>query len=135
MMHNDMMMKIDKNMDGLAIKGYDPVGYFADGKAEMGDKMYSYKWMGADWHFMNEKHLNMFKENPEMYAPQYGGYCAYGVSKEHLSSTDPTAWVIVDGKLYLNTNPDVKNMFDKDLKGNIMKAEKNWPGLNKEGGM
>lgn len=133
MMHENMMnQKIDKDADGVAIKGYDPVGYFTEGKAEMGKSMHSYNWMGAEWHFKNEKHLTMFKENPEKYAPQYGGYCAYGTSKNHLSSTDPKAWVIVDGKLYLNTNPNVKDMFKKDTEDNIMKADKNWPELNKE---
>lgn len=134
MMHGSMM-KFDKNMDGVAIKGYDPVGYFTDGKAEMGDKMYSHKWMGAEWHFKNKEHLNMFMENPEKYAPKYGGYCAYGVSKNHLSATDPNAWTIVDGKLYLNYNKDVQKMFNGDLNGNIMEAEKNWPELNGENEM
>lgn len=133
MMHDDVMMKIYKTKEGIAIKGYDPVAYFTESKAVMGDKMFSYKWSGADWHFTNEKHLSMFKENPEKYAPCYGGFCAYGVSDDHLSSTDPTAWTIVDGKLYLNYNTGVKKLFNKKLNENIMKAEKNWPGLNKDG--
>ena len=81
MMHNDMMMKrVDKDMNGVAIKGYDAVAYFTDGKAEMGKSDYSYKWNDAEWHFANADHLKMFKENPDKYAPQYGGFCAYGVA-------------------------------------------------------
>lgn len=133
MMKDEMMMKIDKNMDGVAIKGYDPVAYFTDSKPMMGDKMYSYKWNDATWQFASEKHLNIFKENPDKYAPCYGGYCAYGVSKNALFSTDPKVWKIVDGKLYLNKNEDVGKLFNKDVKSAVMEADKNWKGLNKAG--
>lgn len=132
MMHESMSMIIDKDMNGVAIKGYDPVAYFTDNKPMMGNKMYSYKWDGATWEFASEKHLTMFKENPGKYAPKYGGYCAYAVSKNKLASTDPTVWKIVDGKLYLNVNAEVGKLFREDLKGNIMKADKNWPGLNEK---
>ena len=135
MMHDNMSMTIDKNIDGVAIKGYDPVAYFTNNKPMMGDKMYSYKWNGATWQFENEKHLMMFKEQPDKYAPQFGGYCAFGVGHNQLASTDPTVWRIVDGKLYLNVNAEVGKMFGKDLKGNIMKADKNWLDLNKKGKM
>ena len=64
MMHDDMMMmRVDKDMNGVAIKGYDPVAYFTDGKAEMGKSAHSYKWNDAEWHFANADHLKMFKEN------------------------------------------------------------------------
>jgi pentapeptide MXKDX repeat protein len=132
MMHHDMMMRIDKDMNGVAIKGYDPVAYFTDGKAVMGKSDYSYKWNDAKWHFTSSDHLKMFKENPDKYAPQYGGFCAYGVTKDHCGTTDPTAWKIVDGKLYLTTNSDVKMMWEKDIQGNIKKGDENWMMLNKE---
>ena len=134
-MSDDMMMNhkmmIDKNMDGVAIKGYDPVSYFTEMKPMMGDKMYSHEWMGAKWQFTSKENKMMFVEYPEKYAPQFGGYCAYGVSVNGLYSTDPTVWKIVDGKLYLNKNKDIGEMFKKDVKGNIMKAEKNWPNIDK----
>lgn len=130
MMQDDMIMKIDKNMDGVAIKGYDAVAYYTDGKPVMGDKMYSCNWNGASWQFSNEKHLNMFKENPAKYAPQYGGFCAYGVSKNALFETDPLVWKIIDGKLYLNKNAEVAELFNKNTKESIMNAEMNWPELN-----
>ena len=135
MMHDKMMTKIDKNMDGVAIKGYDPVAYFTDKKAEMGNEMHSAMWMGAKWQFKREANKMMFEKNPEKYAPQYGGYCAYGVGVNSLFSTDPTVFTIEDGKLYLNKNKDVGMKFNEDVKGNIAKAEKNWPMLNKESGM
>ncbi len=133
MMHNDMMMKrVDKDMNGVAIKGYDAVAYFTDGKAEMGKSDYSYKWNDAEWHFANADHLKMFKENPDKYAPQYGGFCAYGVAHEACGTTDPTAWKIVDGKLYLITNKDIKMKWEKDIMGNIKKSDENWMMMNKE---
>ena len=133
MMHNDMMMNnVDKDMKGVAIKGYDPVAYFTDGKAEMGKSTYSYKWNDADWHFVNAEHLKMFKENPDKYAPQYGGFCAYAVTKNACGTTDPTAWKIVDGKLYLTTNEHVKMMWEKNLMSNIKKGDENWMMMHKE---
>jgi YHS domain-containing protein len=132
MMKNDMMTKIDKNKMGVAINGYDPVAYFTDSKSEMGMKEFSYKWNGAEWYFSNKNHLEMFKKNPDKYAPQYGGFCAFGLSKDKLSSSDPTAWQIVDGKLYLCTNDKVHKMWQKDIKGNVKKADKNWSKMNSD---
>jgi pentapeptide MXKDX repeat protein len=131
MMHDDMMMRVDKDMNSVAIKGYDPVAYFTDGKAEMGKSDYSYKWNDAEWHFVNADHLKMFKENPDKYSPQYGGFCAYGVAHEACGTTDPTAWKIVDGKLYLVTNKDIKMKWEKDIMGNIKKSDENWMMMNK----
>ncbi|MCW8810119.1 MAG: hypothetical protein OQJ93_12820 [Ignavibacteriaceae bacterium] len=132
MMQSDMMMEINKNMDGVAINGYDPVSYFTDGKAEMGMSSYSYKWMGATWQFTNEDHLNKFKENPEKYSPQFGGYCAYAACINKMVPADPTVWMMENGKLYLNVNGDAQKLFKKDLDGNIKKAEENWESMHKK---
>lgn len=131
MMHKEEVMKIDKNIDGLALKGYDPVSYFTDMKPEMGVYKYKYDWAGATWQFKNEKHLKMFKQDPEKYAPQFGGYCGYGAGKGKLIHGDPNIWTIENGKVYLNVNKDVQKLFRKDLKKNIGKAEKKWPELSK----
>ncbi len=144
MMKNDKMMKSDKMMDsnvsvstnkmGVAINGYDPVAYFTDGKAEMGKSDYSYKWMDAEWYFANKNDMQKFMKNPEMYAPEFGGYCAYAAGRNMLVQSDPTAWTIKDNKLYLNKNADVKRLFKKDIDNNIKMANKEWPGLSmKEG--
>jgi len=130
MMHSDMMMDINKNKEGVAINGYDPVSYFTDGKAEIGMSGYSYKWMGATWQFTNEDHLKMFKENPAMYAPQFEGYCSYAACINKMVPADPTLWTIHDGKLYLNVNADAQKMFKKDLNGNINKARENWKSMH-----
>ena len=130
MKKKEMMAKVDKNKNGVAINGYDPVAYFTDSKSVMGSKMYSYKWNGAEWYFASKNHEDMFKNNPGKYAPQFGGFCAYGVTKNKLVSSDPNAWQIVDGKLYLCSTKKVHKLWDKDSKDNIKKGDKTWMKLN-----
>lgn len=117
------------NQDGVAIKGYDAVAYFKDSAAIAGNKQFSYTWQNTEWHFKNQANLDAFKATPEKYAPQFGGYCAYGVSQDHKSPTDPAAFTILNNKLYLNYNPKVKTLWMKNTSGNIEKAEANWPAL------
>ena len=111
---------------GKAIDGYDPVAYFKEGKPVKGIEQFSFKWNDANWIFLNQQNLDSFKMDPIKFAPQYGGYCAYGVSEDHKSPTDPQAWTIVEGKLYLNYNLKVKEMWNKDQAKRIMDADKNW---------
>jgi len=59
---------------GLAIKGYDPVAYFKQGKPLKGSEKFTYQWSGGKWRFVSAEHLDLFKSDPEKYAPQYGGY-------------------------------------------------------------
>ena len=110
-----------------AINGYDPVAYFKESKAVKGDTQFSYKWNDADWHFASSENLTEFKADPEKYAPQYGGYCAYGVSQGHKSPTQPEAFTIVNGKLYLNYNQNVMSLWRKDKEALIVKADSDWP--------
>lgn len=117
--------------DGVAIKGYDPVAYFNQQKAVEGSDSYTTDWSGSKWKFVSQGSLDSFKLAPEKYAPQYGGFCAYGTSENHLSPTDPKAWTVVDGKLYLNYNLDVKNLWIKDTSNRIKAADGFWPSLNK----
>ena len=112
-----------------AIHGYDPVAYFKESKAVMGDRKYSVTWNSAVWYFSNQKNLELFKADPQLYAPQYGGYCAYGLAEGHKAPTDPQAWTIADGKLYLNYSKDVQQSWKKDETGYIIKANKLWPAL------
>lgn len=113
--------------DGVAVSGYDPVAYFADGKPVEGKPGYSYNWNGATWRFASQAHLDQFKTDPGRYAPQFGGYCAWAVSQGYTASADPHAWRIVDGKLYLNYNLDVKRTWEQDVPSNIATGEANWP--------
>ena len=119
--------------DGNAIRGYDPVAYFIESKPVKGTEQFSYKWNDANWIFANQQNLDSFKLSPEKYAPQYGGYCAYGISEDHKAPTDPEAWTIVEGKLYLNYNLKVKEYWTKDQLMRIEDANRNWQLLkNKE---
>ena len=111
---------------GYAINGYDAVAYFSAGKPVEGKKTFLYQWHNAYWLFSTKQNLDSFSHNPEKYAPQFGGYCAYGVSEGHKATTEPDAWTIVDGKLYLNYNKDVQQLWKKDIPGRIKKAEENW---------
>ncbi|MEP6750717.1 MAG: YHS domain-containing (seleno)protein [Bacteroidota bacterium] len=115
--------------DGSAIHGYDAVAYFKDGKAVKGDSHFSFSWNAGNWFFANKENLDAFKANPEKYAPQYGGYCAYGLADGHKAPTDPDAWMIVGGKLYLNYNKDVQQKWLKKQQEFIQTADKNWPAL------
>lgn len=116
---------------GIAIKGYDPVAYFMQHKAVEGNKQFSTEWSGSQWKFISQANLDSFKLAPEKYAPQFGGYCAMGVSENHKAPTDPTAWTIVNDKLYLNYNAFVKEMWLKDTINRINTANTNWSSLNK----
>ena len=111
----------------LAVGGYDPVAYFTMGKAVKGSSKYSLDWKDAKWRFSTQEHMNMFKDNPEKYAPRYGGHCAWAVSeKEVLYRGSPRHWEIIDDKLYLNHSSSINNRWMDDFSSHIKKADENW---------
>ena len=116
----------------LAIRGYDPVAYFTEGKAVKGDKDFTLGWQGADWRFASAENRDRFSEDPEKYAPQYGGYCAWAVSRNYTAPTDPDAFTLVDDKLYLNYNKRVMRQWLEDRDRNIEQADQNWPAVLEE---
>ncbi len=118
---------------GKAIRGYDPVAYFAQSKAAKGNEKFVYQWNNANWYFASSENLELFKANPEKYAPQYGGYCAYGLSNGYKAPTSADAWTIDNGKLYLNYNLKVREDWNKDRQQRIEKADKNWPEVKDKG--
>jgi YHS domain-containing protein len=115
-----------------AIQGYDPVAYFKDAKPVKGREEFFHPWRGALWYFSNQQNLDAFKSNPEKFAPQFGGYCAYGVADGHKATTSPDAWTVVNEKLYLNYNKEVRELWKKGQKTFIEKANTNWPTVKKE---
>ena len=117
------------NVDGLAIRGYDPVAYFTDGEPVAGEADFQWQWQGATWRFVNAANLATFQSDPERYAPQYGGYCAYAVANNYTATTDPGAWHIHDDKLYLNYNRGVRFLWRRDIPGNVASADTNWPAV------
>lgn len=112
-----------------AIRGTDPVAYFTEGGPVAGSADHSVMWRGAEWRFASAENMAMFEANPEAYAPQYGGYCAFAVSKGGIATTDPKAWTIYEGKLYLNYSLTVRTIWSEDIPGNIMRADDNWPSV------
>ena len=121
----------------VAIKGYDPVAYFTVGKPTVGDPAISTTWLGAEWHFASTEDRDLFVANPISYAPQYGGHCADGMAYVASAVTiniDPTAWSVIDGKLYLSYDPgSAKDLADGD--GLIGKADTNWETWKSSNGM
>ena len=112
-----------------AVSGYDTVAYFTEGKPVKGDKAHSTEYNGATWLFSSADNLAAFEADPERYAPQFGGYCAWAVSQGYTASADPDNWAIVDDKLYLNYNDDVQATWNEDRAGFIAAANENWPTL------
>ena len=112
----------------LAIKGYDVVAY-ETGAATRGAPEYTYRWSGAVWQFATAKNRDRFVKDPEKYAPQFGGYCAWAVSRGYTADVDPESFRIVDGKLYLIYSKSVQVRWEQDIPGNIAKAAANWPAV------
>jgi YHS domain-containing protein len=116
-------------LGGIAIEGTDPLAYFTEGRPVEGSSAFEHEWMGATWRFASAENRDRFAANPEKYAPQYGGYCAWAVARGYTAKIDPEAWRIVDGKLYLNYSKDVQTQWSADIPGNITKGDANWPKL------
>lgn len=114
---------------GVAIDGTDPVAYFQEGRPVEGNDGFEFEWKGATWRFASAENRDLFAADPEAYAPQYGGYCAWAVSQGYTASIDPEAWSIVDGKLYLNYSKGVQGRWEQDIPGHIASADQNWPGI------
>ena len=113
----------------VAIKGYDTVAYFTDHMPVKGSDDFVMTWKGARWKFASKKNLDAFTKEPDKFAPQYGGYCAYGVTKGYLVKIEPEEFKIVDGKLYLNYDKDVSEKWNKDIAGYIKTADKIFPEI------
>jgi hypothetical protein len=110
-----------------AVGGYDPVAYFREGRPVPGRRDVTWKWRGATWRFATAENRAAFQATPEKFAPQYGGYCAWAVAEGYTAKGDPRHWKVVDGKLYLNYDARIQATWEKDVPGNIGRAEKNWP--------
>jgi hypothetical protein len=111
----------------LAIKGYDPVAYFTDGHPVQGLPDFEYVWDDHVYRFASAEHRNMFKADPVHYAPQFGNFCAMALAKGQIVVANPENWLISDGKLYVFGSPAPAGpaLFQKDLAGNITKANEN----------
>lgn len=113
--------------DGYAVHGYDVVAYFTEAEPTKGKDQYIAKYNGASYRFASAENRDLFAASPEQYAPQYGGYCAFGTAVGRKFDGDPTVWRIVGGKLYLNLNKNVQVRWLKNPAGLIRSANNNWP--------
>lgn len=117
--------------EGVAIQGYDPVAYMTEQHAMKGSPHYAIQHKGSIFYFSSAANRDTFEKQPERFVPQYGGYCAYGVSKGYKASIDPNAFTIVEGKLYLNYSRSVMQQWRADIPGYIQKADRNWPHVSR----
>jgi len=114
---------------GVAVAGYDPVAYFTENKPVKGDPAIVLEHGGVLWLFASAANRDAFAADPEKYAPQYGGYCAWAVSQGYTAKGEPEVWKIVEGKLYLNYSAGVQRTWERDISGNIKSADANWPAV------
>ncbi len=117
------------NSSGVAINGYDPTAYFLHSRPIKGKSAHAVIWRDVQWRFESAASQALFEAEPTAYAPQYGGYCAWAVSRGYTASTDPDAWRVYEGKLYLNYNRAVQARWSINIPGNIARADANWPGV------
>ena len=116
--------------NGVALRGYDPVAYFKDNQPIKGVAAYTAEYRGSSFHFASQASRDAFAADPAKYAPQYGGFCAYGAASGYKAAIDPAAFTVVNGKLYLNYDRAVQKEWNKDVPGFIAKADKNWPTVS-----
>lgn len=114
---------------GHAIRGYDPVAYFTFEEAVRGSLEHALETEDGVWLFSRPDHLSKFRAAPQKYMPQFGGYCAQGIASGYKRMSDPTLWVLIDGKIYLHYSIPEQNRWALDIRGNIARAEEAWPGL------
>jgi len=120
---------VSATQQGIAIGGYDPVGYFREGRPVAGSADFELRWNGATWRFVSAEHRARFEANPAAYAPAFGGYCAWAISQNYIAPGDPLVWRIVDGRLYLNFNRRAQALWEADLAGAIARGNANWPAV------
>lgn len=114
---------------GLALKGYDPVAYFTEGRPMLGKEEFEYAWDEARYRFASDKHMSMFRSNPDRYAPQFAGSCAMGMSKGVKVEANPENWLISDGRLFVFAPSDGPARFQADPQSAAVAADRNWEQL------
>ncbi len=117
------------HFNGLAMNGYDVMSYWRGGDPQKGDPGISADYKGATWVFLNDENRQEFLSDPDRFAPQFGGYCAYAASQNAVADVDPIAWRIWDDKLYLNYSIEVRRIWANRIDENIAKANGYWPDL------
>jgi len=114
--------------NNIGAGGYDVVSFYSGVPAE-GNSEFTAEYMDAEWQFSTQANLDLFKTNPEAFAPQYGGYCAWALAKGKLAKGKPEHWTVEDGKLYLNYNKRIQKRWEKDKLNFIAQGDENWPSV------
>ncbi|HEV2763384.1 MAG TPA: YHS domain-containing (seleno)protein [Pyrinomonadaceae bacterium] len=127
MMRAQGVQPVNKTAAGLALRGYDAVAYFREGRAVEGRAEFEHSWNGARWLFASGSNRDAFAREPEAFAPQYGGYCSYAVAHGYTADGDPLAWKVMGGKLYLNYSVEVRQIWEQDITGHVRRGDLNWP--------
>ena len=123
--------RVNKDRRQVAIQGYDAVAYFTAGKPVKGAAQFTHPWQGATWQFSTAANRDLFASAPEKYAPAYGGFCAYAVSRNYTAGIDPASWTIVNGRLFLNYSRRAQELWLEARDANIGKGDANWPALSR----
>ena len=124
------VVNIDKN--GLALQGYDPVGYFTDSKPVKGSPAFTATYKGATYQFASAEHRDMFNQSPAKYEPQFGGFCGYAASINKLAVIMPEYFQVLHDRLILQHNEKAWKLWHEDVEGNLKKADTNWPSLSQQ---
>lgn len=119
--------------NGVAIKGYDPVAFLKDNKPVRGKEDLRFEYKGSTFVFASAENRAAFAANPDKYAPQYGGYCAFGTARGYKADIDPSTFTVIDGRLYLNYNAQVQREWAADTVRFIRQADERWPTVSKTG--
>lgn len=129
--HSAELVNVDKA--GLALQGYDPVAFFVEGKAIPGNPAITASHQGAIYRFSSEQHREAFGKDPNRFAPAFGGFCAYAVSRNQTAPVEIGTWQILHDRLVLNYDAKVRTLFDAEREENLKKADMNWPSLMVKG--
>jgi YHS domain-containing protein len=125
---------VNTDKQGLALKGHDPVAFFTQGRPVLGDYRYESNYNGTRYRFASAENKKLFDTDPARYVPQFGGFCAYGVSRGYAVDVELDAFQIVDGRLLMQYDKSVRDRFNQDTEGNLKRADANWPKVvEKEG--
>ena len=112
---------------GMALHGHDPVDYFDQGSAVIGSNEYTFEWRDAVWHFSSAEHRQRFLASPEDYAPQFGSFCAFAMSKGFTAEILPDAWHIEGGNLYVFADKNVRDEWVAAIpNGSLQLSKDNW---------
>ena len=126
------LVNVDKN--GVGLQGYDPVAYFTENRPVKGDPQFVSTYNRVRYQFASAADKSAFDANPSKYEPQFGGFCAYAASEGHTAKIEPDAFQVLNGRLLLQYDKDVREMFNKDPQGRLNKADANWPGIVEKNG-